>query len=112
MKYFAILLILVGFFGTVYAEPEPEPEQDIQIYDNCGPGTILQDGVCIVTSENKSVDTTVKWEAPYEKLPQPNLRASCTFDGVITMWFYQFIVNPLCEIGIQIIPDYECNCDS
>lgn len=88
----------------------PEPVSDTPIYENCGLGTILQDGVCVVTLEQESVDTFGKWEAPYEKLPQPNLRASCSFDGVIAMWFYQFIVNPLCEIGIQIMPDYECNC--
>ncbi len=91
--------------------PIPEPEPFIIINGNCGPGTILQDEICIVTSESKSTDTFEKSESPYRTLPQPNLRASCTFDGVIAMWFYQFIVNPLCEMGIQIIPDYECNCD-
>ena len=50
-----------------------------------------------------------KVEVSYRNLP--DLRASCAFDGQIVMWFYQFIVNPLCEIGIQMIPDYECNCN-
>jgi hypothetical protein len=95
------------------SEPEPVPEPKLDtLYENCGPGTTLQYGICVVTSESKPDDTNGKWEAPYQKASQPNLRASCAFDGEITMWFYQFIVNPLCEIDIQIISDYECICDS
>jgi len=94
-------------------EPEPEPVHDIPIYYDCGPGTVLQDGVCIVTSESKPDKTNGQWGEPsYEKFPPPDLRASCAFDGVIAMWFYKFIVNPLCEVGVQIIPDYECHCDT
>lgn len=61
--------------------PEPEPEQDRPVYENCGPGTILQDGVCVVISEKDSVDTTVKWEDPfYENLPPPNLEPIRDYD--------------------------------
>ena len=35
----------------------PEPEYDIIIYENCELGTILQDGVCVVTLEQESTDS-------------------------------------------------------
>ena len=53
----------------------------------------------------------VVWPGVYQQVSQPYFRASCIFDFYpFVSWFYQFIVNPLCEIGIQIIPDYECMC--
>ncbi|MFB5613706.1 MAG: hypothetical protein ACE5RI_01285 [Candidatus Nitrosomaritimum yanchengensis] len=59
----------------------PEPEQDEPIPENCGPGTIVENGVCIVISENESVDTDVKWGEPfYEKLPPPNLEPIRDYD--------------------------------
>lgn len=103
----------LDFPAIVYAGPDlvPEPVQDTPVNETCGPGTIFQDGICVVTSESQSADTSVKWGSSYGNSSPPNLRASCSFDGVIVMWFYQYIVNPLCENGVQIIPDYDCNCD-
>ena len=46
--------------------PEPEPEQNIVENENCGPGTTLQDGICVVNSENKNTDTNMKWESAYQ----------------------------------------------
>ncbi len=46
--------------------PEPEPEQDIPVSENCGPGTTLQDGICVVNSENENAETNVKWGDPYQ----------------------------------------------
>jgi len=61
--------------------PIPEPEQNDPIYNNCGPGTILEDGVCVVISENESVDTDVKWGDPfYEKLSPPDLEPVRDYD--------------------------------
>ena len=61
--------------------PEPEPEQDITEYANCSPGTILQDGVCVMISKKDSADTDVKWEEPfYENLPPPNLEPIRDYD--------------------------------
>ena len=35
--------------STIFADsPIPEPEQDLSVYENCGPGTTLQNGICIV----------------------------------------------------------------
>ena len=31
----------------------PEPEQDIPVYENCGPGTTLQGGICVVNETNE-----------------------------------------------------------
>ena len=55
--------------------PEPEPQQDESIGKKCGPGTILQDGMCVANSKNKSSDPKVKWVAPYENAPSPNLES-------------------------------------
>ncbi len=70
MKYFVILLIFVGFFGIIYAEPIPEPvsEQDVLIYENCGPGTIFQDGICIVEEPLVKSNSTGKWDSVAEIL--------------------------------------------
>jgi len=46
--------------------PEPEPEQDALGYGNCGPGTTLQDGICVVNSENEKIDTDVEWGGSYQ----------------------------------------------
>lgn len=91
--------------------PEPEPGQYAPTPENCGPGTVLQDGICVVTSKQESSDGFEKYDSSYQKMPSPNILASCSFDGIVVMWFYQFVVHPLCEIGIHILPDYDCYCD-
>jgi len=61
--------------------PEPEPEQDIPENGNCGPGTTLQDGICVVNSENENTDTNVKWGGPYQdKKTAPNLDPVVDYD--------------------------------
>ena len=35
----------------------PEPQQDIPVYENCGPGVILQDGICVVEKIQYSTET-------------------------------------------------------
>lgn len=49
--------------------PEPilEPKQEQTIHENCGPGTALEDGVCVVNSDYESTDTGVKWGDFYNK---------------------------------------------
>ncbi|AJM93096.1 hypothetical protein [Nitrosopumilus piranensis] len=62
-------------------EPIPEPEQDRTVYEECGPRTVLQDGICLVISENEYGDTGVKWGEPfYENLPPPNLEPIRDYD--------------------------------
>lgn len=59
----------------------PEPEQDRPMYENCGPGTILQDGVCMVNSENENSDTNTKWGDPYnDKQSTPDLNTILDYD--------------------------------
>lgn len=49
------------------SKPIPEPEQDIIDYERCGPGTMLQNGVCVQEVENNS---SGKWTTSYpEYLP-------------------------------------------
>jgi hypothetical protein len=47
---------------VVNEKPIPEPEQDSPVYENCGPGTTLHNGICVVdkTKENSS-DSSVRW---------------------------------------------------
>ena len=57
-----------------FGGPLPEPEQDIPRYGNCGPGTTLQDDICVADSENENTNTDVKWGGPYDtKQPTSNL---------------------------------------
>ena len=48
----------------------PEPEQDRPIYENCGPGTILESGICTVEKETDVVYSDVKWESSVKILKQ------------------------------------------
>ncbi|WP_182126525.1 hypothetical protein [Nitrosopumilus sp. b2] len=66
-------------------EPIPEPGQEKIGYENCGPGTTLEDGICVVNSDNENTEAGVKWGDPfYEKLPSPNLEPIRDYD-------YEFI---------------------
>lgn len=58
----------------------PEPKQDKLSYENCGPGTVLQDGVCVVTTETESVDTNVKWGETLFENPPPDLDPVVDYD--------------------------------
>ena len=44
-------------------EPVPEPEQDLEVYENCEPGTILEDGICKVIELKKT--KTIGSDAPF-----------------------------------------------
>lgn len=75
MKSLMVLLILIGFSGQIFAddasdspEPTPEPEQDISPSTDCGEGTTLQDGICVVNetenSTKTSTDPSNHWGGP------------------------------------------------
>ena len=75
MKYFLIFLIFVGFFGTVFAQPIPEPTPvcgEEMVLKNgacvfadgpvCGSGTTYQDGICVVDKvDNSTKSSSGKW---------------------------------------------------
>ena len=72
-------------FGLSTPEPEPEPEYDILENKNCGVGTTLQDGICVVNSENTSSEVDIKWGGPYpEALPAPDLSSTLDYDFEFT----------------------------
>jgi len=60
----------------------PEPEQDVQKYENCGPGTTLQNGVCLQKEENTTSST--KWSNPYQKMLSPlkQLKSGIEFHNI------------------------------
>ena len=58
-SFLIIVLVFVGVFDTVYATPEPE--QDEPVYNDCGPGTTLQDGICVVDNTEENSDDSVHW---------------------------------------------------
>ena len=41
----------------------PEPEQDEFVSDKCGPGTSLQDGICIVDEIGNPITSSSRWDA-------------------------------------------------
>jgi len=76
--------------------PEPEPEQDIPMYENCGPGTTLQDGICVVNSKNDNTETGVKWGDPYyEKQVTPDLKPILDYDYELIYMIILIIVGTL-----------------
>jgi len=90
MKYFVIILVLIGFvaitiaIGTQFTTaeksidvpkeliPEPEPEQAFD-YTTCGEGTSYQEGICVADkTDKKSVKSSDCWGGPactYDELP-------------------------------------------
>ena len=76
-----IILDRDGFGGPPPLIPEPEPEQDKIEYQNCGPGTTLQDGICVVNSENENPEFDTKWGGPYQNnQDNPNLNPMIDYD--------------------------------
>jgi len=52
--------------------PEPEPEQDRPIHENCGPGTTLQNGICVVDESQKATtDSSAKLGNPHQNIVSP-----------------------------------------
>ena len=60
----------------------PEPEQDRSVHESCGPGTMLENGICVAVAKNESVDTDGKWEEGsfYQKFPPPSLEHAIEYD--------------------------------
>ena len=48
--------------------PVPESEQDRPAYENCGPGTTLQDGICVANETNENKSPSYKWGKGYSNL--------------------------------------------
>ena len=48
----------------------PEPSQEEPIPENCGSGTILQDGICVV-DETNSPDSSVRWGGTISNVKSP-----------------------------------------
>lgn len=68
----AFVLILPVCIVHAENSPVPEPEQDRPIYENCGPGTTLQDGICVVyESQKTTMDSSAKWGGPYQGIVPP-----------------------------------------
>lgn len=69
MKYFAIFLVLIGFMGSSFADESsdsliPEPEQDIPVLYDCGPGTTLHDNICVIDEiENFTKSSSSRWDS-------------------------------------------------
>ena len=93
MKFF--LLVFLGFSAfvtsTVFADessnsPIPEPEQDMPILENCGPGTILQDGICVVNEQPIKNNSTGIWgtviEYPSNMPPLKQFKSGITIDEI------------------------------
>ena len=52
-------------------EPEPEPEQDRPVGKNCGPGTVMEDGICVVDeSQQTTTDYSGKRDS-YQGIATP-----------------------------------------
>lgn len=43
----------------------PEPEQDRPLEENCGPKTVLEDGICVEETENSTLPSSGQWETAY-----------------------------------------------
>ena len=64
-----------------WTHDEPPPEQDRLVPENCGPGTTLQEGICVVNPENDDTATGAKWEDTLnEKQPPPDLKLIRDYD--------------------------------
>ena len=67
MKYLVIFLFLASFSVLAFAEPVPEsePQYNSTANENCGPGTTLQDGICVVDKTEEGIaDSSVRWGGP------------------------------------------------
>ena len=51
--------------------PEPEPEQDITVYENCGEGTTLEDGICVVDDIEKQNSDSTRWPSLFQHVASP-----------------------------------------
>jgi len=70
MKYFVIFLILIGFTGTIFAVPEPVPEDDFRYSDHVITGKIISSEIIIDSREDNSSATfydTIIYKVKIEK---------------------------------------------
>lgn len=55
--------------------PEPEPEQDISVSKNCGPGTTYAEGICVLNkTEKTNPDNSICWGGTACNYIQPPLK--------------------------------------
>lgn len=69
--------------------PEPEHEQDSPVYENCGSGATLQNGICVVdkmeNSTEISADPSERWGVPalnYVKSPLKQFKTGIPVDEI------------------------------
>ncbi len=48
----------------------PEPEQDRPLGKNCGPGTLLEEGICVVAKDDKKAESSSRW-GTYQDITSP-----------------------------------------
>ncbi len=64
----------------------PEPDQDIPVYENCGPGTTLQNGICVVNEQPIKNNSTGIWgpviEYPSKISPLKQFKSGISIDGI------------------------------
>ena len=111
MKYFLILLILVGFIGNVYASPEPMPEDAFRFSKYVLVGKILS--VEIISepkySEGANVSGIVLYTVKVEENLKNPIDENLTFsDAKDTIKVPGYFVREIDPIDIETLP-YEVN---
>ena len=79
-----------GWSDTVIIDIEknlvPEPEQDRPIPENCGPETILQNGICVVDKTKVNpTDTSIRWGSlvyNYVQSPLKQIKSGVPIDEI------------------------------
>lgn len=94
----------------------PEPQQDEPIYENCGPGTTLQDGMCIVDKSRKPPsNSSAKWGAGvgFESSWRPNQsNVVSMYDDFFSINEKQVRYNVFYNVTNASISNVQLNCDS
>ena len=95
---------IIGFTGISFAEespgsPIPKPEQESFTYTNCGPGTIYQDGICVVDeteNSNQTKNQNEKWPAAYQDISKDSEPEPPTISDE-----QERMMREYCETGIR-----------
>lgn len=71
---------------VVNEKPIPEPDYENNVtYERCGPGTTLQNGVCVVNNSQKTISTSSeKWPNPYQQINKISGSVMGVSDNVIS----------------------------
>jgi|CXWL01.1.fsa_nt_gi hypothetical protein len=88
MKYLIIFLVLIGFTGTVFAVPEPLPEDDFRYSDHVVTGKIISSEIILDPREDNSAATfydTIIYKVKVEKWHKNPLA-----DDIITVYGTHF----------------------